>query len=606
MVELSCFLAKFGEFNMHFLDEITINNYRSCKSFNTKLSPYTALVGYNNAGKSNVLLAIQWLLKKSALTKADFFDENQPVEVIGKISGITEERLDKMEIKQRKSIEPYISNGILKIKRTQHKIDDKATNVNLSVYDENNATWVDNPNGIDNAIKILLPEPIKISAMDNAEEDATKAKDTTTIGKLLDKMLKSVAERYSEDFSKSLNEINKKISSDGSERLSDLSDLDNQINKNINDFFSGVQIKLHFETPNISDIFKSGTIKVFESDDTARNLSYYGHGSQRSIQMALIRSLAEVNATENFATNLLLIDEPELYLHPTAIEQLRVALKYLSKNGYQVIFTTHSAQMITSEDIGNTLLIRKSKKETVCLTSLSQAVSSVISDTISQRELLFSLTNSSKILFSEKVLLVEGTTEHRLLPFIFEKLKGKTLAQEKIALVSVGGTGNIKKALTVLQEIGIPTKIIVDLDYAFKEAHKQEFIEESNADRKSLIQVLENLANNSEILIGEDKLPRKGELTKINGEKRKISASYSYEILVQKPESIIYIHNLYELFKEKQVWLWTKGAIEAHLGLSAKNEQVWANYKHRLDSENVDSVISDFDTIKQLVDWLCE
>lgn len=305
---------------MHFLDEITINNYRSCKSFSTKLSPYTALVGYNNAGKSNVLLAIQWLLKKSALTKADFFDENQPVEVIGKISGITEDRLDKMESKQRKSIEPYISNGVLKIKRTQYKIDDKANNINLSVYDENGATWVDNPNGIDNAIKILLPEPIKISAMDNAEEDATKAKNTTTIGKLLDKMLKSVAERYSEDFSKSLNEINKKISSDGSERLSDLSDLDNQINKNINDFFSGVQVKLHFETPNISDIFKSGTIKVFESDDTARNLSYYGHGAQRSIQMALIRSLAEVNATENFATNLLLIDEPELYLHPTAIE----------------------------------------------------------------------------------------------------------------------------------------------------------------------------------------------------------------------------------------------------------------------------------------------
>lgn len=195
---------------MHFLDEITINNYRSCKSFSTKLSPYTALVGYNNAGKSNVLLAIQWLLKKTALTRADFFDENQPVEVIGKISGITEDRLDKMENKQRKSIEPYISNGILKIKRTQHKTDDRATNVNLSVYDENSATWVDNPNGIDNAIKILLPEPIKISAMDNAEEDVTKAKNTTTIGKLLDKMLKSVTERYSEDFSQSLNEINKK------------------------------------------------------------------------------------------------------------------------------------------------------------------------------------------------------------------------------------------------------------------------------------------------------------------------------------------------------------------------------------------------------------
>lgn len=591
---------------MHFLDEVTIKNYRSCKNFNTKLSPYTALVGYNNAGKSNVLLAIQWLLKKSALTKADFFDENQPVEVIGNISGITEDRLNTMDSKQKKSIERYILNGNLKIKRTQHKIDDKATNINLSVYDENNAIWVDNPNGIDNAIKVLLPEPIKISAMDNAEEDATKAKNTTTIGKLLDKMLKSVTERYSKDFSQSLNEIDKKISFDGSERLSDLSALDEQINRNINDFFSGVQVKLHFETPSISDIFKSGTIKVFESDDIARNLSHYGHGSQRSIQMALIKSLAELNATENFATNLLLIDEPELYLHPTAIEQLRVALKYLSKNGYQVIFTTHSAQMITSEDIGNTLLIRKSEKETICLTSLSQAVSSVIKDTISQRELLFSLTNSSKILFSEKVLLVEGTTENRLLPFIFEKINHKTLAQEKIALVSVGGTGNIEKALTVLQEIGIPAKVIVDLDYAFKVAHKQGFIDENDVDRLALIGFLKTFGQNSEILVDNDNFPKKGEFTNNKGEKRSVQASDGYAFLAKQTQSIPHIINIYNLLKSKQIWLWTKGTIETHLGLTAKNEREWANYKDRLDNENIENVISDFDTIKQLIDWLCE
>lgn len=591
---------------MHFLDEITINNYRSCKSFSTKLSPYTALVGYNNAGKSNVLLAIQWLLRKSSLTEADFFDENQPIEVIGKITGVTPDRLDKMDGKQRKSIEPYIFDNVLTIKRTQNIPNEKVSNINLSIYDEEKGVWVNNPNGIDNAIKILLPEPIKISAMDNAEEDATRAKSTTTIGKLLDKMLKSVAERYSEDFSQSLNGINKKISSNGSERLSDLSDLDNQINKNINDFFSGIQVKLHFEVPSISDIFKSGTIKVFESDDIARNLSHYGHGSQRSIQMALIRSLAELNATENFATNLLLIDEPELYLHPTAIEQLRVALKYLSKNGYQVIFTTHSAQMINSEDIGNTLLIRKREKESVCLTSLSQAVSSVVSDTTSQRELLFSLTNSSKILFSEKVLLVEGTTEHRLLPFIFEKINGKTLAQEKIALVSVGGTGNIKKALTVLQEIGIPAKVIVDLDYAFKVAHKQGFIDENNADRLALIELLKIFGQNSEILVDNDNFPKKGEFTNNKGEKRSVQASDGYEFLAKQSQSILHIINIYNLLKKEQIWLWTKGTIEAHLGLAAKNEQAWASYKHKLYSKNTEAVISDFETVKQLIDWLCE
>ena len=590
---------------MHFLNEITIKNFRSCNDFSTKLSPYTALVGYNNAGKSNILLAIQWLLKKSSLTEADFFNTNEPVEVIGNITGITSDRLGKMDDKQMKSILPYISNSNLKIKRIQSVPNDKLTNIKISVFDPANNSWIDNPNGIDNAIKILLPEPIKISAMDNSEEDVTKSKSTTTIGKLLIKMMSAVEEKYSQSFSSLLNEINKKISSSGDERIPELSELDTQINKNINDFFSGVQVKLHFETPSISDVFKSGTIKVFENDDTSRNLSHYGHGSQRSIQMALIRSLAEINATEHFSTNLLLIDEPELYLHPTAIEQLRAALKYLSQNGYQVVFTTHSAQMIASDDIGNTLLIRKKSKETICLTSLSQAIQSTISDTVSQRELLFSLTNSSKILFSEKVLLVEGTTEHRLLPLVFEKIKKKTLTQEKIALISIGGTGNIKKALSVLQEIGIPTKVIVDLDYAFKAAHNHNFIDENNVDRLNLLEILKKLGKGRIILVGNDNLPKKGEFTNNKGEKRSVQASDGYEFLARLPQSESHLTNIHNLLKSNQIWLWKKGTIETHLGLEAKNEKEWANYKHKLDNENIEDVISDLNEIQELIKWLC-
>ena len=54
-------------------------------------------------------------------------------------------------------------------------------------------------------------------------------------------------------------------------------------------------------------------------------LSTLGHGAQRSIQMTLIRHLADLklNNQEQATTTLLLIDEPELYLHPQAIEILR-------------------------------------------------------------------------------------------------------------------------------------------------------------------------------------------------------------------------------------------------------------------------------------------
>ena len=63
-----------------------------------------------------------------------------------------------------------------------------------------------------------------------------------------------------------------------------------------------------------------------------RDVSALGHGAQRSIQMALVRHLADIkrDSGEQASNTILLIDEPELYLHPQAIEVLRDALKTLS------------------------------------------------------------------------------------------------------------------------------------------------------------------------------------------------------------------------------------------------------------------------------------
>jgi len=48
--------------------------------------------------------------------------------------------------------------------------------------------------------------------------------------------------------------------------------------------------------PEFSDLVKAATIQIFEggSDPVeGRDASSFGHGAQRSIQMALIKSLAE-------------------------------------------------------------------------------------------------------------------------------------------------------------------------------------------------------------------------------------------------------------------------------------------------------------------------
>ncbi|MFG0452840.1 AAA family ATPase [Shewanella sp. yb_14] len=60
----------------HYIKQIEIENYKSCKGLTVALTPYTPLVGYNNVGKSNILSALEWLVKEKLLSEGDYNDVN--------------------------------------------------------------------------------------------------------------------------------------------------------------------------------------------------------------------------------------------------------------------------------------------------------------------------------------------------------------------------------------------------------------------------------------------------------------------------------------------------------------------------------------------------
>ena len=57
---------------MHKISEVIIRNFKSCRDTTLLLSEFTPLVGYNNAGKSNCLSAIQWLIRRASLSDKIF------------------------------------------------------------------------------------------------------------------------------------------------------------------------------------------------------------------------------------------------------------------------------------------------------------------------------------------------------------------------------------------------------------------------------------------------------------------------------------------------------------------------------------------------------
>jgi putative ATP-dependent endonuclease of the OLD family len=586
----------------HILSEITIRNFKSIRNETFELSAFTPLVGYNNAGKSNMLEAIKWLLRKTALSDSSFQDTALPVEMEGVISGITQAILDQLPENQRTSIQPFLIGDSLSIKRVQPQPNVGVAQIRLLVKDPANIgtanEWRANPTGLDQAIQALFPEPIHIGAMENAEEDVSKSKNTTTIGKLLAEIIGPIQTSYSTQVQTALDGIKDLLDADGTSRAAELNAFDAAVNGKVESFFPGVNIKVHVPTPELKEVFSKGTIKVFENLNPAgRDVSALGHGAQRSIQMALVRHLADIkrDSGEQASNTILLIDEPELYLHPQAIEVLRDALKTLSTQGYQVIFSTHSPFMITSKDVGNTLLIRKNDTHgTHKRNSLRAAIPTVVTAAPSQLELIFSLSHSSNILFSERVILAEGTTENRLLPSIIQKVTTRTIGLHKTALVSMGGSGNTRKAMLVLNTMDIPTKAIVDLDFALKHGERDGFLTAGDTDVAAIQAHLASIAPTNSITLNAG-WPTNSSM----------SAADAFRLLACEAAIQANLASLKAKMQAANIYVWTKGTIEDHLGGIPKNETGWANFNARLDAEDLNVILpNDHQEITDLVTWL--
>ena len=592
---------------MHGLSEIKIENYKSCREIDLVLSDFTPLVGYNNGGKSNILESIKWLLKSSVLKNGDFYDTAQPIVIAGKIIGITEEILENLIPKHRNRIEPYLIDGCLRIRRKQPNPGGTAKNISLEIRnpiiedEQADNAWDINPTGIDSAIKAIFPEPIEIGAMENATEDVGKSKAGTTIGKLISEIMAPIEQQHGAAINEALEGIRNRLEAEGAGRAQELNDFDQQANEKLQDLFPGLQIRLHVPAPEIKELFKNGTIKIIEDGvGICRDVQALGHGAQRSIQMALVRYLADIKSQDNQnpTRTLLLIDEPELYLHPQAIEHVRLALKALSGEGYQVIFTTHSPLMISTNEIGATLIVRKNENnQSYSKKRLTDAINEVVADAPSQTQTLFELSNSSQILFSNKVVVAEGRTEQRLLPEIYHLIHDTTLSADKTALVSPGGTGNTFKCLNILAAMEIPAKAIVDLDYAFRGAVSSNLLPNDDEDIVACRDLFAAMTQNHDFHLADDGFPQRG------GE---ISPSAAFVLLANQLEAEEHIENLHEKLNNHNIWLWKKGAIEEYLGIEGKKEKVWAAYKVRLHQDGCEATLNDFDGTKALIDWIKE
>ncbi|UHL63511.1 AAA family ATPase [Paralcaligenes sp. KSB-10] len=592
---------------MHKIGFIDIVGLRACQHVSLPVESFTPLVGQNNAGKSTILFALAWVLKPSALTESDFSKTDQPVVVTARIDGITDEILELIpEPKHRAAIAPYCASGSIWIRVVANEPGTKKVACEVfdfETYQGNDLplAWRPYPTGLPQAVSALLPDALCIDAMEDLGEDLGKAKAGSTMKSLLDLIMNPIVEAHA-DLTAAMQTVRSILSVGGESRSGLLKAFDEGATEALGNFFPGLTIELGLQTIEIKEFFKAGSLNITDmSTGDRRTFDQLGTGAQRAIQMALIRHLADLRIGEKpgAARRLLLIDEPELYLHPQGVRRLRQALAALSQRGFQVVYATHSPLMLSRENAADAVIVHKDTAEgTLARVPLRHAVTAALEEAQAQSRTLFELGNLAEIYFSDLVVLCEGKTERRLLPLLYERLRGRHPELDQIAFVAVGACSDIPKALPVLAAMGIRACAIADLDFAFTEARKgqKSMLPKDDATLVRSKAALQRLQAQHGFPLGGNGLPTK--------DKTGWQAADTWAIFAADPEGAEISTNLHDTLRARNLWLWKVGCIENVTNHLEKGEEAILAQELAIESMDAQALEAAMPEIGRCFDWL--
>lgn len=234
-------------------------------------------------------------------------------------------------------------------------------------------------------------------------------------------------------------------------------------------------LELDFSAYDPSNFFHS--LRVRPRDGSAvRSFDELGTGQEQILALAFAYAYAGAFGPSSADSGLLLVvEEPEAHLHPLAQKWLGRKIHELSGLGVQVILTTHSSAFIDLEALEGLVLVRKEGEG--ASTRVSQLTRASLAEfckahgagdraTASTITPFYASSATDEIvngLFARACVLVEGPTEGLTLPVLLRH-GGLDVLAEGIAVIPVGGVGNLSRWWRFFQSYGIPTFVVFDND----------------------------------------------------------------------------------------------------------------------------------------------
>lgn len=420
---------------------------------------FTILTGKNNMGKSTFLEAINEFFKvpsKAKCIPTDCFNnKSSPITLKSEIS--------ISESKDSKLWNLLKDNGLI----AENVSDPQQIDITKTFHIEKAATYVASMNGTTVQQSVMK----QIVVLVNAEEPYYIRPNMTTeeIDKLINTIYTDAIAASSEGDDTSLDGVNTQIKEAISTLKSDTDTLlrvvEGKVSEILNNLFKDQEFKIKIEgsQPNdfsIKDLLKNTDTRITIDSSSRDNmlLSEQGTGVQR---MSLIYTIQNIITQKigNLGNRMLLIDEPEAFLHPEATRQLSASLYEIGKI-MPIIITTHSPVLINLENdhtVIDIFKIDKNKPDAITLFT-SQESNFNSDDTDNMKILNYVDSYVNEFFFSDNNIIVEGFTEKMVLKYIQKKYN------VSFHIINANGKSTIGTIMKILNQFGSSYYVLHDVD----------------------------------------------------------------------------------------------------------------------------------------------
>ena len=440
------------------LTQLTIENFRSVGE-----TPITIdfpdrqpliLIGENNAGKSNIIRALELMFtefhpKYKKLDDYDHYqrDTNNGINIEAVISGL--------QGKVKNYGTPYGVNGF----RFRAKKGVENDFVAVQTEDGNENKYVSN----------ALREEL-LCVVVSSEQNLSYQLSYTSKFTLLSKVTKSFHDKLNESTERvdRLKDLFENIKSTFLE-VEEFGAFNTNMSSIAGQMLSNMTHALAFDFAayDPSNYFKTLKVHPTEGGET-RAYEELGTGQQQILALSFAHAYAKSFLGQGL---IFVIDEPEAHLHPLAQKWLAKKMFQMAKDGLQIVLTTHSPFFINLEFLDSINLIKKNEQtETFNISARSLAqhctqsgATNATEETIIPFYSAHSTPNILNGFFANKIVLVEGPTEEFTLPIYLESVGFDSL-ELGIAIISVNGKGNLAKWKRFYSAYEIPTFVCFDND----------------------------------------------------------------------------------------------------------------------------------------------